>query len=186
MALAIKDLTLLDFSGAYDPITRLKTMGFINGLEYDVCSLKGKVKAFEGVELIPNKVNNDLSEYDFIFIPGGNGLLKLLSDTEFISWIKNISKETIMTAVCRGSLVLGVAGLLHGKSATTHPTLMSYLNKFTEKTSENRIVEDGNLITARGVTSAIDLGLYICEKISGLETRGKIQKQMDYLAYPTK
>jgi cyclohexyl-isocyanide hydratase len=150
------DLTLLDFSGTYDPITRLKSMGFVNDLVYDVCSLKHKVKAFEGVDIVPNKVNNDLSEYDYIFIPGGNGVLKLLSDNEFISWIKNISKDTIITAVCGGSLVLGAAGFLNAKSATTHPTLLKYLSKFTENVSQDRIVEDGNLITARGVTSAID------------------------------
>ncbi|MDP4183089.1 MAG: DJ-1/PfpI family protein [Bacillota bacterium] len=180
------DLTLLDFAGAYDPITRLKTMGFIKDLEYHICSLKSKVKAFEGVELIPDKVSNDLSEYDYIFIPGGEGVIKLLSDSEFISWIKNIAKDTVVTAVCGGSLVLGAAGFLYNKSATTHPSLMKYLSKFTENVSEHRIVEDGNLITARGVTSSIDLGLYICEKIAGVETREKIQKQMDYSAYTTK
>lgn len=60
---------------------------------------------------------------------------------------------------------------------------MNFLNKYTANVSSSRIVEDGNIITARGVTSSIDLGLYLCEKIAGLEIREKIQKQMDYVAY---
>jgi transcriptional regulator GlxA family with amidase domain len=178
-----RDMTLLDFAGAYDSITRLKTMGFMNDLEYDLCSLEDTVKSFEGAEIVPNKVNNDLSVYDFIFIPGGNGIIKLLSNNDFLAWIKNISESAIITAVCGGSLVLGAAGFLKGKKATTHPTLMQFLNKYTENVSNSRIVEDGNIITARGVTSSIDLGLYLCEKIAGPEIREKIQKQMDYMAY---
>lgn len=177
------DLTLLDFAGAYDPITRLKTMGFKNDLEYDVCALKEKVKAFEGIEIIPDKINNDLTVYDYIFIPGGNGIMKLISDSGFLQWIRNISENAVMTSVCGGSLILGMAGFLKGKKATTHPSLMMYMDKFTDKKSDSRIVEDKNVITARGVTSAIDLGLYICEKIAGTDIREKIQKQMDYSAY---
>lgn len=79
--------------------------------------------------------------------------------------------------------MLGAAGLLKGKRATTHPMLMNFLNKYTDNVSDMRVVEDGNIITARGVTAAIDLGLYLCEKIAGIEVRTKIQKQMDYLAY---
>lgn len=176
-------MTLLDFTGAYDPITRLKTMGFINDFEYHVCAAKDKIKSFEGVEIIPDKVNNNLSVYDYIYIPGGNGLIDLIRDISFLTWIRNVSSDVIMISVCGGSILLGAAGFLKDKKATTHPSLMMFLKKFTENTSESRIVEDGNIITARGVTSAIDLGLYLCEKIAGAETREKIQKQMDYMAY---
>ncbi|MDP4092334.1 MAG: DJ-1/PfpI family protein [Bacillota bacterium] len=177
------DLTLLDFAGAYDPVTRLKTMGFLDDLEYDVCAMGEKVKSFEGLELIPNKVHNNLSVYDYIFIPGGNGVMKLFGDKDFMSWIKGVSSSTIVTAVCGGALVLGAAGFLSGKQATTHPEFMKYLYKFTDKVKDSRIVSDGNVITARGVTSAVDLGLYLCERIAGKEAREKIQKQMDYLSY---
>jgi Transcriptional regulator containing an amidase domain and an AraC-type DNA-binding HTH domain len=177
------ELTLLDFAGVYDPITRLKSMGFVQGLDYDVCAEKNKVKTFEGIEIIPDQVLNDLSEYDYVFIPGGNGILKLLGNAGFMSWVKNTAETAILISVCGGSLVLGAAGYLNEKNATTHPALMQYLRKFTEKISEHRIVEDENVITARSVTSSLDLGLYICEKIAGSEVRKKIQKQMDYLAY---
>ncbi len=178
------DVTLLDFAGIYDPITRLKSMNIIINFEYDVCSTKSKVKTFEGLEIIVDKVNNDLSEYDFVFIPGGNGIMKLVKDNDFLQWLKNVSEEATIASVCGGSLLLGVAGFLKGKKATTHPMLINYLQKLAMEVADSRIVEDGNIITARGVTSSIDLGLYLCEKIAGIESREKIQKQMDYASYP--
>lgn len=177
-------MTLLDFSGFYDPVTRLKTMGFISDLEYDVCAFGKAVKTFEGLEVTPGKIKNDLSSYDYVYIPGGNGIAALLSSSEFLAWIKTISRENTAVAVCGGTLLLGAAGYLKGKKATTHPNLISYLKKFTEDIPDSRVVNDGNVITAGGVTSAIDLGLYICEKIAGREVREKIQTQMDYHAYP--
>ena len=60
---------------------------------------------------------------------------------------------------------------------------MEHLKKFTSYTTDKRIAEDRNIITARGVTSSVDLGLFLCEKIAGKEIREKIQKQMDYLNY---
>lgn len=173
-------ITLLDFSGVYDPITRIKTMDFDRTFEYDVCSNKSPIKTFEGLEIKPTKINAPLDEYDYVFLPGGNGIAELLKNQLFLSWIRNVSPNTIMTSVCGGSIILGAAGFLKNKEATTNPALMQYLKKFTEKVSDSRIVDDGNIITAGGVTSSIDLGLYLCEKIAGSEARMKIQKQMDY------
>lgn len=177
------DVTLLDFSGAYDPLTRLKSMDIRPDFDYKVCSTKNKVKTFEGLEIIPDKVNNDLADYDYVFVPGGNGIMKLFNDQEFLAWLGKVSEKTVLASVCGGSLLLGAAGFLKDKKATTHPTLMKYLARFAKEVSDSRIVEDGNIITARGVTSALDLGLYLCEKIAGSEARKTIQEQIDYLAY---
>ena len=176
-------MTLLDFAGVYDPITRLKTMGFVEKLDYRVCAMKPNVRTIEGLQITVDQVGGRLAGYDYIFIPGGNGVSALIADMAFMLWIKNTAPRTVMTAVCGGSLVLGAAGFLKEKRATTHPALKQYLARFTEHASDKRIVDEVNVITARGVTSAIDLGLYLCEKIAGKEVREKIQKQMDYKAY---
>jgi len=176
-----ENMTLLDFAGAYDPLTRLKSMGFMQDFAYDVCAPKESVRTFEGLEIKPNKVKNDLREYDYLFIPGGNGIAALLTDEAFLTWVQNSSPHAVMTAVCGGALVLGASGFLKDKEATTHPNLMQYLKKYTDQVSQARVVDSGNVITAGGVTASIDLGLYLCEKIAGSEVRKKIQKQMDYL-----
>lgn len=177
------NLTTLDFIGVYDPLTRIKTMGFSNQIEYDVCSFTDRVISVEGLEIVPTKVRNDLLNYDYVIIPGGKGIFELIKNREFLDWLAKIPDSTMICTVCYASLLLGAIGKLNGKKATTHRVVMEELKKYTDKVSDCRIVEDGNIITARGVSSAIDLGLYLCEKIIGKEIREKIQLQMDYLNY---
>jgi len=177
-------VTLLDLAGAYDPITRLRTMGFIDDLEYEVCGRAQTARTSEGLVIIPDSIRRDLAKFDYVIIPGGNGVMDLMKDPAFLSWIRVASDKTTVAAFCGGSLLIGVAGMLHDRKATTHPALQGVLRQYAREVSSDRIVEDGNIITAGGVTSAIDLGLYLCEKIAGRDVREKIRVQMDYHAYP--
>jgi len=176
-------LTLLDFAGAFDPVTRLKTMGFVNDLEYDICARKEKVRSFEGIDLIANRISPDLSTYDYVFVPGGNGIQSLISDADFLRWIAVPPGRTIIAAVCGGSLLVGATGRLRDKRATTHPAFAGILARFAREVSDDRIVDDGDIITAGGVTAAIDLGLYVCQRIAGSEVRSAVQNQMDYRSF---
>jgi cyclohexyl-isocyanide hydratase len=176
-------MTLLDFAGVYDPVTRLKSMGFLGNLRWDVCALTENVRSAEGAVLVPDRVENNLAEYDYVILPGGDGIKNLMQDKEFLRWITVAPDTATMVAVCGGSLLLGAAGMLRTKRATTHPQLMVFLRRFAREVSSDRIVDEGTVITAGGVTSAIDLGLYLCEKIGGGEAREKIQIQMDYRNY---
>ncbi len=103
-------MTTLDFAGVYDSVTRLRTMGFVPDLEYDVCANKSEVTSSEGLKLILDKVGNDLSCYDYVFIPGGNGILSLSSDGGFLAWLKTMSENTTKVSVCGGSILLGLIG----------------------------------------------------------------------------
>jgi transcriptional regulator GlxA family with amidase domain len=177
-------VTLLDFAGMYDPVTRLKTMGFVKDLDYTVCARKEQIRSFEGVGIVPDTVSSDLSSYDYVMVPGGNGIQELIKDKEFLGWIQTSSDNAILAAVCGGALLIGAAGYLRNKRATTNPMLRGVLKHFACDVSADRIVRDGNIVTAGGVTAAIDLGLYICENIAGRDVREKIQTQMDYTKYP--
>ncbi|KYC45708.1 MAG: Intracellular protease 1 [Candidatus Methanofastidiosum methylothiophilum] len=145
-------LTTLDFIGAYDPLTRIKTMGFSNQIEYDVCSFTDRVVSVEGLEIVPTKIRNDLSSYDYVIIPGGKGVFELMENKEFLEWLRIIPESTLICTVCYASLLLGVIGKLKGKKATTHRAVMEDLKKYTDNALDCRIVEDGNIITARGVS----------------------------------
>ncbi len=178
-------ITLLDFAGVYDPLTRLKTMHFLEDLTWDVCAPKENVRSTEGAVIVPDRVDNNLAEYDYVIVPGGDGIKDLMQDRTFLRWIAGVSDRTTMVAVCGGSLLLGAAGMLRTKKATTHPNLTGQVRHFAREVSADRIVDEGTVITAGGVTSSIDLGLYLCEKIAGKDTREKIRKQMDYRNYCT-
>ena len=172
-------ITLLDFAGVFDPVTRLKTMGFTDTLAWDTCARTERVRSSEGAVLIPDRVKNDLSGYDYVIVPRGDGIKDLLQDKEFLRWI-TVPAPAVVVSVCGGSLLLGAAGMLRAKKATTHPDLRGVLNHFAREVVADRIVDEGDVITAGGVTASIDLGLYLCEKIAGKEVREKIRVQMDY------
>lgn len=177
------NLTLLDFAGAYDPLTRLKTMGFMPDLAYDICARNATVRSAEGALLTADTISTDLAAYDYVVVPGGDGIKDLMKDAAFLRWIAVASGTTTVAALCGGSLLLGAAGMLRGKKAATHPQLAGVLKNFAGDVLPDRIVDEGNIITAGGVTASIDLGLYLCGKIAGADVREKIARQMDYSGY---
>ncbi|BAU28872.1 cyclohexyl-isocyanide hydratase [Aneurinibacillus soli] len=178
-----EQVTSLDFVGFYDGITRLKTMGFIEDLSWDLCAFSEQVNDDRGITYNVHNVRPDLSAYDLIFIPGGMGTRTLIHVPEFIDWIKTAKEVPYKVSVCTGSLLLGAAGFLEGKKATTHPSASALLSLYTEQIKNERIVRDGNIITGGGVATSVDLGLYICELFAGKEAVMRIQKQMDYPYY---
>jgi len=175
-------LTALDFVGIYDPLTRLKTMGFIPDLTWETCSFTREVRDNTGLKFTPDKVAESLHNYDILVVPGGFGTRILINDPDFIDWLKTARDCKLKVSVCTGSLLLGAAGFLREKAATTHPGAYSDLEKYCSGVKKDRIVDEGDVITAGGVTSSIDLGLYLCEKLAGKEVKEKIRLQMDYPA----
>ena len=173
-------MTALDFIGVYDPVTRLNTMGFLPDLHWDVCARSMTVEDGAGLGFLPSKVGESLHACDMVIVPGGYAARKLIDDAVFIEWLKTAAPCKYKVSVCTGALLLGAAGFLAGKTATTHRTAFNDLRPFCASVVDRRIVDEGDVITARGVTSSIDLGLYLCEKLAGHEVRERIRQQMDY------
>ena len=173
-------MTLLDFNGVYDPLTRLKSMGYIEDLSWDVCAYTDSVQDSFGLTLLPDKVQNDLSEYDVIIIPGGMGTRTLMHDPEFIQWIQTGSEVPLKVSVCTGSLILGTAGFLEGIPATSNPAAYDLLAPYCKEVIEERIVDQGTIITAGAVAASLDLGLYLVEKWEGVEAVEAIKGKMSY------
>jgi cyclohexyl-isocyanide hydratase len=174
------EMTALDFIGVYDPVTRLRTMNFQTDLAWDVCALTDEVHDNTGLRFTPTHVGGPLHDYDMVVVPGGFGSRKLIRDATFIDWLRTARSCRIKASVCTGALLLGAAGFLEGKKATTHPGVLNELGPFCAAVSTERIVEDGDTITAGGVTASIDLGLYLCRKLAGADVAEKIRQQMDY------
>ena len=174
------NMTMLDFIGVYDPLIRLKTMGFLTDLEWEICAFTEIVRDINGLSILPTQVGESLEAFDVLIIPGGLGSRTIVKDTNYMDWIKTGIDIPLKISVCTGSLILGAAGFLKGKKATTHPLSYKILAKYCDTVEKQRVVDDGDVITARGVTSSIDLGLYLCEKFVNREAQEKIKIQMDY------
>jgi transcriptional regulator GlxA family with amidase domain len=173
-------ITWLDFVGIYDPISRLKSLNYIPDLSWDICSYSGKAKDNFGLEIIPTEIKPSLAGYDVIIIPGGFGTRKLQFEPDFVKWIQTAKKASLKISICTGSLILGAAGFLEGKKATTNYQEYESLRPYCKKVVTDRIVEDNNVITTGAVTSSIDLGLYLCNKWAGKEAENEIRKRMGY------
>ena len=174
-------MTSLDLVGVLDPVTRLKTMGYLPDLDWEVCSFHENVKDQAGLSFVPTKVKASLEGFDLIVVPGGAGTRKLMRDKKFLTWLQTAKTCRLKVSVCTGSLLLGAAGFLKAKKATTHHNAFRILRKFCSSIVKNqRIVDEGDVITATGVTSSIDLGLYLCKKIAGEDAKARISQQIEY------
>jgi transcriptional regulator GlxA family with amidase domain len=174
------EMTALDFIGVFDPVTRLKTMGFLPDLQWEICAQAKTVTDGSGLGFIATSMGESLGGFDMVIVPGGFGSRKLMDDAGFIAWLRTAAPCKLKVSVCTGALLLGAAGFLEGKTATTHRSAFNDLRRFCASVVDRRIVDEGEVITARGVTSSIDLGLYLCEKLAGPEIKERIRQQMDY------
>lgn len=118
-----------------------------------------------------------------IFIPGGMSTRKLRNDEDFLLWLQNAKDIKYKVSVCTVALLLGASGFLSGKKATTNPSAYELLAPYCSEVLTTRIVRDGTIFTGGGVSSSIDLGLFIIEYLTNIEVVKEIQTKMDYPYY---
>lgn len=173
-------MTALDFIGFYDPITRLKSMKIMDDFTWNVCSPARQVVDDRGLRMHADTVGGTLDGYDMLVVPGGFGTRKLQHDPKFMDWIKTARAVPLKVSVCTGALLLGAAGFLQGLRATTHPSAYKELEPYCATVVKERVVDERGVITARGVSSALDMGLHVVQRLAGAEARARIAAQMDY------
>lgn len=175
---AYDGMTALDFVGAFDPVTRLSTMGYLD-LSWGVCARTPVATANANLRVEVDAVAEPLTDCDLLVVPGGFATRTLVDDDAFVEWLRGGRDTDLVASVCTGSLLLGAAGYLDGRRATTHPSAYDDLAAYCTVVRD-RVVDDGDLVTARGVSSSLDLGLYLVERLSDERTREEIAAQMDY------
>ncbi|WP_307832573.1 DJ-1/PfpI family protein [Planomonospora sp. ID91781] len=123
----------------------------------------------------------DLPDPDVIVVPGGPGTAEAMADEALVGWIARAHERTRWTAsVCSGSFLLGAAGLLKGRRATTHWGWLEHLAGFGAEPVSERVVVDGRIMTAAGVSSGIDMALTLLARMSGEETARAVQLAIEY------
>jgi len=171
------DLTQLDFTGPLQVLARLP-----ESKTYIVAKSAAPVPTDCGLGLVPTHTFETCPPLDLICIPGGvSGVIGAIGDRETVAFVRGQAGQAkYVTSVCTGAFVLGVAGLLAGRRATTHWAYTDLLPLVGATYEKARIVKDGNLITAGGVTSGIDFGLSVVAEIAGETAARTIQLGIEY------
>ncbi|MGP5730828.1 DJ-1/PfpI family protein [Arthrobacter rhombi] len=138
-----------------------------------------------GFSLLPTTTFAEAPPADLLMVPGGNGAFDLLNDEAALAVVRTHARNArYVSSVCTGAFVLGAAGLLTGKRATTHWASRPLLERFGAIPQEARVVWDGTLVTGGGVTSGIDVGLEIIARLWDEETAKRAQLMIEHDPHP--
>jgi cyclohexyl-isocyanide hydratase len=168
-------LTQLDFTGPLQVLSRLPGAAM-----HIIAKSDAPVPSDCGLSLVPTSTFATPS-LDVICVPGGFGVVQAIEDRETVEFVRRqAAGAKYVTSVCTGAFVLGAAGLLKGRRATTHWAYTDLLPMVGAVHEKARIVKDGNIITAGGVTSGIDFALSIAADIAGTAIAQSIQLSIEY------
>jgi cyclohexyl-isocyanide hydratase len=178
--LLFPDLTQLDMTGPYEVFVK-----FPGAKVHLIWKTLDPVTAGGGMQIAPTISFAECPQLDLICVPGGSGVNPLLNDPDVLDFVqRQASGARYVTSVCTGALVLGAAGLLQGKRATTHWMSREMLAAFGATPVSERVVIDGNVITGGGVTAGIDFALVVAAQAFGEETAKSIQLYIEYAPHP--
>jgi putative intracellular protease/amidase len=182
IAIPIYDrFTALDAVGPYEVLSRLPEANV-----RFIAAEPGPYKTENGMLTIVAEARlEQVASPDVIVVPGGLGTRALLADEPTLAWIRTAHETSSWTtSVCTGSLLLAAAGVLDGLEATTHWLELDLLASLGAKPRQQRVVEQGKVITAAGVSSGIDMALVLVSRIAGEEYAKTVQLLIEYDPQP--
>jgi putative intracellular protease/amidase len=170
-------LTALDAIGPYEVLSRLPDTRV-----HFLASEPGPKRTENGMLAVTaDRALADVRDPEVIVFPGGYGTRALMEDEGVLAWLRAAHETSRWTtSVCTGALVLAAAGLLDGLEATTHWLLLDKLGELGARPVSRRVVEQGKIITAAGVSSGIDMALTLAARIAGEEQAQAIQLAIEY------
>ena len=173
-------LTQLDMNGPFEVFSR------VAGAKVRlVWKTTDPVRSDTGLAMLPTTSFADCPQLDVVCVPGGPGVAALMEDEEVLAFLRRqAAGARYVTSVCTGALVLGAAGLLKGKRATTHWASHDFLAALGAIPVQGRVVRDGNLLTGGGVTAGIDFALTLAAELMSPEAAQAIQLQIEYAPAP--
>jgi cyclohexyl-isocyanide hydratase len=182
------ELTQLDFTGPYEVLSRLGTppsvataSKFSQVRTHVIAKTMLPVSSDRGLGIVPTCTFENCPPLNLICLPGGPGVGEALADVETIDFIRREGgRAEYATSVCMGAFLLGAAGLLKGRRATTHWAYVDLLPLVGASHEKARVVRDGNVFTAGGVTAGIDFAFSIVAELAGPEVAQAIQLGIEY------
>ena len=169
-------MTQLDLTGPYEVLARLP-----NTKVDLVARTRDPVTTDRGMQIVPTVTYADCPQVEVIMVPGGPGQQDLMEDEETLGFLRTqAAGAKYVTSVCTGSLVLGAAGLLKGRRATSHWNALEHLTLLGAIPVSEKVVVDGTIVTGAGVTSGIDFALQLAAILEGEQVAREIQLGIEY------
>jgi transcriptional regulator GlxA family with amidase domain len=169
-------MTALDAIGPHEVLSRIP-----GATVKRVSAIPGDIRTCSELVLKTEYGLSEVSHADVLVVPGGGKATALCEYPDILAWIRQIHATTAWTtSVCTGSLILGAAGILPGVRATTHWAVMDRLKTWGAIPIEHRVVEDGKIITAAGVSAGLDMALVLTAKLAGQPLAETLQLGLEY------
>lgn len=188
--LVFQDVEILDFCGPYEVLAAVRLDEARRREEPSpfevllVAESLEPVRTKGGLRVLPDVTLDDCPPLDWLIVPGGWGVRKEINNARLVGWIAQRSQAASLTAsVCTGAMLLGKAGLLHGKRATTHISSLDWMRgEFPDVSVEEeyRWVEDGKVVSSAGVSAGIDMTLHLVERTFGSQVSKATADHMEY------
>ena len=142
------------------------------------------VRCAKGLRIVPDVDAGDAEPLHVLVYPGGRGTRALAQDSAHLAWLREVRACTpLVTSVCTGALVLAAAGLLAGRAATTHWSAFDELAAIDPSVlpdTEARFVDDGDVVTAAGVSAGIDMALHLVGRLESPEAARRVRRGIQY------
>jgi cyclohexyl-isocyanide hydratase len=179
-AIIFPNMDQCDFTGPFEVLSRLPSSTF-----HVVWKQKEPIRDYHGLILTPETDLANCPNLDLLVIPGGHGQEALMDDEEVLSFVHTQSRGAkYVFSVCTGALICGAAGLLQGVKATTHWSAFHLLEYFGAIPTNARVVVDGKMVSAAGVTAGFDGALVIASLLRGEDIAREIQLAIQYAPEP--
>lgn len=179
-AVVFDDIDQIDLTGPYEVLASLPNVTFTT---YGLTDRP--VRDYRGLRLLPDAVIDDAPQLDVLHVPGGPGQQAVMEDERLMDWLRTqAAGARCVLSVCTGALLLGAAGLLRGRQATTHWAALDVLPIFGATPRAERVVTDGTFVFAAGVTAGIDAALVVAAMLRGVDDAQAAQLTMQYAPEP--
>ena len=174
-------ITALDAVGPYEVLSRLP-----DARVTFVGAQPGPVRTDNGMlGLVADCSIEEIGQPDIVLVPGGPGEVAERAGGPTLAWLRTVHERTRWTtAVCTGSLILAAAGLLEGRRATSHWLALEHLRQLGAEPVCERVVRDGKVLTAAGVSAGIDMALMLAALLAGETVAQAIQLGIEYDPQP--
>ena len=141
----------------------------------------GPIEAFNGLKIIPHESYETAPSLDILIFPGGKGRIRWMKDASTLAFLhRQYPSLSYLASECKGAIFLDVAGLLQGKKSATHAKAFNELADYGVQVVSSKIVREGKIISAGGVSSGLELGFYLLKELFGTQAAREVAENIEY------